>query len=163
MEVTRKGTPYQLRGNQPETDEDAPDFKLNNLTDEPVSLKDFKGEVVLISVIPDIDTRVCSKQTKEFNEIAGQLKGVQLITISNNTKEQQQDWCAGKDVIMEMLHDSESSFGDAYGLYMSGLDVLARSVFVIDKSGKIIHKEIVPEMVDEPDYEKAIEVAISAR
>lgn len=163
MEITKKGTPHKLIGVQPKVGDKAPNFKLENLTDKTVELKDFSGKVVLISVIPDIDTRVCALQAKEFNKIASGLDGVQLITISNNTKEEQAEWCAGKDISMEMLHDSELSFGADYGLVMEDLGKLARSVFVVNPRGEITYQEIVPEMSTEPDYDKAIKATRAAR
>lgn len=163
MEITRKGTPYKLKGNQPKVGDKAPDFKVENLTDGIVKLSDFYGKVVLISVIPDIDTRVCALQAKAFNKIASELDGVQLITISNNTKAEQAEWCAGKDISMEMLHDNDLDFGQSYGLVMEELGKLARSVFVIDPRGEITYQEIVSEMTSEPDYNKAIEAAKEAR
>ncbi|MER1955316.1 MAG: thiol peroxidase [Desemzia incerta] len=163
MEITRKGTPYQLEGIQPAVGEKAPNFSLSNLNGAKVSLEDFSGKVVLISVIPDIDTRVCAQQTRAFNEKASNIEGVQLLTISNNTEDQQRNWCAGEGLEMEMLHDTSLTFAQAYGLYMPELKKLARSVFVIDRKGTIVYQEIVPEMVDEPDYEAVIEAAISAR
>ncbi|MER2110520.1 MAG: thiol peroxidase [Desemzia incerta] len=163
MEITRKGTPYQLEGIQPAVGEKAPNFSLSNLNGAKVSLEDFSGKVVLISVIPDIDTRVCAQQTRAFNEKASNIEGVQLLTISNNTEDQQRNWCAREGLEMEMLHDTNLTFAQAYGLYMPGLKKLARSVFVIDRKGTIVYQEIVPEMVDEPDYEAVIEAAISAR
>lgn len=163
MEITRKGTPYQLEGTQTTVGEKAPEFSLSNLNGDNVSLADFSKKVVLISVIPDIDTRVCAQQTRAFNEKASKIEGVHLLTISNNTEDQQRNWCAGEGLDMEMLHDPSLSFGQAYGLYMPELQKLARSVFVIDGNGMIVYQEIVPEMVDEPDYEAVIEAAKSAR
>lgn len=163
MQITRKGTPYQVTGKQTKVGDKAPDFSVKNLTGEMIHLSDLTGKVVLISVIPDIDTRVCAQQTRAFNEKASTIEGVQLVTISNNTKEQQINWCAGEGLEMEMLHDTNVFFGDAYGLYMPELAKLARSVFVIDANGVIVYQEIVSEMVDEPDYEAVIEAAKSAR
>ncbi|WP_035053556.1 thiol peroxidase [Carnobacterium pleistocenium] len=163
MEITRKGTPYKLKGIQTKVGDKAPNFKAGNLVDGAVELSDFYGKVVLISVIPDIDTRVCALQAKSFNKIASELDGVQLITISNNTKAEQAEWCAGKDISMEMLHDNDLEFGQAYGLVMEELGKLARSVFVVDSKGEITYQEIVSEMTSEPDYNKAIEAAKEAR
>ena len=42
---------------------------------------------------------------------------------------------------------------------MKELRLLARSIFVIDKGDVIRYVQIVPEMTDEPDYEKALEAA----
>ena len=163
MEITRKGTPYKLIGVQPKVGDKAPGFEAENLADEQIKLSDFAGKVVLINVIPDIDTRVCALQAKAFNKIASELDGVQLITISNNSKEEQAEWCAGKDISMEMLHDSNLEFGKAYGLVMEELEKLARSVFVINPRGEIAYQEIVSEMSSEPDYDQAIKATRAAR
>lgn len=162
MQITRKGTAYQLEGTQTKIGDKAPAFSVRNLEDKEVQLSDFAGKVVLISVIPDIDTRVCALQTKSFNEKASKIEDVQLITISNNTKEQQNNWCAGEGIEMEMLHDTELSFAQSYGLYMPELEKIARSVFVVDGEGIITHQEIIPEMVDEPNYDAVIAAATAA-
>ncbi|WP_192988368.1 thiol peroxidase [Carnobacterium mobile] len=163
MEFTRKGTPLKVEGTQPAVGEQSPDFSLKNLEDETIELSQFKGKVVLISVVPDIDTRVCAIQTKAFNADANDIEGVQLITVSTNTKEQQEKWCAGEGIEMEMLHDTDQTFGKTYGIAIPELNALVRSVFVIDGSGKLVYKETVAEMVEEPDYDKAIEAAKAAR
>lgn len=162
MEITKRGTVIKVEGTQPKVGEKAPEFKLKNLNDQVISLSDYQGEVALISVIPNIDTSVCAIQTKQFNQIAGKLEGVQLMTISNNTKEEQADWCAGNGVEMEMLHDTDLTFAKSYGLYMPELDLLARSVFVVNREGVLVYEEIVSEMSHEPNYEKAIEAAKAA-
>ena len=87
MNVTRKGHVLELTGEQPKVGTKAPVFSLKNLNNQEINLADYKGKTVLISVVPDIDTRVCSLQTKRFNQEAAKLDGVQIITISNNTVE----------------------------------------------------------------------------
>lgn len=163
MNITKKGTVYKLKGEQPEIGESAPDFQVKNEKDEVRTLESFAGKVIMISVVPDIDTRVCAVQTRHFNQTASELEDVQLITISNNTKKEQINWCAAEGLSMEMLHDTELNFANAYGVYMPDLEKLARSVFVISPQGKLVYKEIVPEMSDEPQYNKAIEAAKEAR
>ena len=161
MIVTRKGIPYELTGTSVEVGSQAPAFTLNNLADQAVSLSDLIVKPLLISVVPDIDTSVCSIQTKQFNQKAGNIEGIQLVTISKNTKEEQANWCAAEGVAMEMLHDEALSFGEQYGIKMADLGVLARSIFVIDTDGTLVYQEIVPEMVDEPDYTAALDVVKS--
>ena len=134
---------------------------MKNLNNQEINLADYKGKTVLISVVPDIDTRVCSLQTKRFNQEAAKLDGVQIITISNNTVEEQANWCAAEGVEMEMLHDTEDSFGAAYGLYIPEMGRLARAIFVIDPEGTLVYEEIVSEVSSEPDYQQALEGAKS--
>lgn len=158
MEITIKGTVTEVEGVQPKVGDKAPDFSLVNLKKQIIHLSDLTDKPVLISVVPDIDTRVCALQTKRFNQEAGNIKGVHFLTISNNTAEEQANWCAAEGVDMELLHDSDLSFAKAYGLYIPSVKHLARSIFVVDKNGVIVYEEIVPEMAQEPDYAKALDV-----
>ncbi|MEI5993413.1 thiol peroxidase [Candidatus Enterococcus mansonii] len=163
MIVTKKGEEVEIVGVQPEVGSQAPDFSLKNLEDEVVKLSDFSGTPVLISVVPDIDTRICSLQTKHFNQEAANVESVNFITISNNTKEEQANWCAAEGVDMEILHDTEGTFGEAYGLFIPAMGRLARSIFVIDKEGKISYEAISTEIAEEPDYATALEHAKAVR
>jgi thiol peroxidase len=121
-----------------------------------IYVSDLIEKPTLISVVPDIDTRVCSIQTRTFNQKAGAIEGVNLVTISNNTREEQEDWCAAEGVKMEILHDTELSFAKNYGLYIPDMGHLARAIFVIDTKGYIAYEEIVPDIGDEPDYDAAL-------
>lgn len=156
MHVTRKGEVLEVSGVQPLVGEKAPNFSIPNLKDDQITLSQFEGKPVLISVVPDIDTRVCSLQTKHFNQEAGNISGVQFVTVSNNTKEEQATWCAAEGVDMEMLHDQDGSFGEAYGLFIPAMKRLARAIFVIDATGKISYEQISSELSEEPDYATAI-------
>jgi thiol peroxidase len=156
MKVTKKGQVYEVAGIQPEVGQAAPAFSLKNLADEVVKLTDFTGQPVLISVVPDIDTRICSLQTKRFNQEAAAVTGTKFITISNNTKEEQANWCAAEGVDMEILHDTEGAFGQAYGLFIPELKQLARAILIVDQAGTLVYQAISPEIAEEPDYEAAL-------
>lgn len=159
MKISRKGQVIDVPGNQPGEGEVAPDFALQDLQDATISLASLKGQPTIISIIPDIDTRVCAIQTKRFNQEASQLAGIHFVTISNNTKEEQANWCGQEGVDMTMVHDPENVFGEAYSIYMPELGRYARSIFVLDQDSVIRYREIVPEMSHEPDYTQAIEAA----
>lgn len=159
MQVTKKGEVLEVSGVQPLVGEKAPNFSIPNLDGKAITLSQFEGKPVLISVVPDIDTRVCALQTKHFNQEAGNIAGVQFMTVSNNTKEEQANWCAAEGVDMEMLHDQDGSFGEAYGLFIPAMGRLARAIFVIDASGVIVYEQISAEIAEEPDYAKAIDSA----
>ncbi len=159
MNITKKGQTVALVGEPPKVGEKSPDFQLLNLKKQVIQLSDLLGKPILISVVPDIDTRVCSIQTKRFNQLAGELATVQFLTISNNTREEQEHWCAAEGVDMQMLHDPENHFGESYRILIPELNRYARAIFVLDQTGKIVYEEIVPEMSQEPDYQQALAVA----
>ncbi|MDB6352480.1 thiol peroxidase [Trichococcus sp. K1Tr] len=160
MQVTLKGEIIEVLGTQPVVGEKAPAFSLYNTKDEKVSLDDLRGSVVLISVFPDINTRVCDNQTRKFNETAANIEGVTLLSVSRNTKEELADWCSANGIDMQMLHDDNGEFAEAYGLKVPQMgNKLARSVFVIDKEGVLTYMEIVPEISTEPDEAAALAAA----
>lgn len=156
MEITKKGEVFKLVGTELKVGDKAPDFSLSNLADETVVLSENLTQPVIISVVPDIDTSVCSIQTKRFNTEAASIPGAKVMTVSKNTKEQQANWCAAEGVEMEMLQDTDLAFGKAYGVLIEDLGILARSIFVVSQEGTLTYMEIVPELVNEPNYEGAI-------
>src|SRR5699024_2965836 len=141
MEIILRGNKDTISGNFPELGKKAPDFSAVNLEDENVSLKNYEGEVVLFNVFPDIDTGVCSTQTGKFNELSSRMDNVKIVSISTNTKEEQQNWCTGKQIEMDMLRDPKRSFGKAYGILVEKADKLGRSVFVINREGEVVYRE----------------------
>ena len=159
MQVTRKGIATPVEGIQPTVGALAPSFKIANTDGGYTSLADLKGKKAILSVFPDINTRVCDLQTRNFFKLASTLTDTIIVNISNNTIEQLTDWCAVADIDTLMLSDTELEFANAYGLYMPEYKMLARSVFVIDEDGKLIYSEICPEMAAEPDYQAAIAAA----
>lgn len=165
QKVTFSGDPITLLGNEISVGDTAPDFKVlaNDLSE--VTLDDSKGHVRLISVIPSIDTGVCSKQTRKFNEEAAALgDDVKILTISVDLPFAQARWCGaeGVDSVQVLSDHRDLSFGKAYGVVMEELRLLARSIFVVNKDGKVTYVEYVPEVTDHPDYEKAIEATKEA-
>ncbi|EIA19257.1 thiol peroxidase [Listeria fleischmannii subsp. coloradonensis] len=122
------------------------------------------GLVRIISVVPSIDTSVCSQQTRRFNEEASGLENTVVLTVSVDLPFAQKKWCAaeGLENVITLSDHRDLSFGEAYGVVMKELRLLARSVFVVDAAGKIVHAEYVSEGTNHPDYEKAIESAKKA-
>jgi thiol peroxidase len=157
--VTFKGNPMTLRGEELKVGDQAPDFTALNTSLEQVSLSDFKGKRKLISVIPSIDTGVCSTQTKTFNERAAGGENVEVLTISNDLPFAQKRWTAdeGLENAVTLSDHRDLSFGENYGVVMEELRLLARSVFILDEDNKVVYVEYVPEGTDHPDYDKAIE------
>lgn len=134
----------------------APDFTLTDLSNRTITLSKLT-KPVLISVFPDINTRICSLQTKRFNLEASNHDEIDFLSISNNTPDEQKNWCAAEGVAMTILSD-DGSFGKAYGLVLESGPLagrLARSIFVI-KDGKIVYRELISEISQEPDYGQAL-------
>ncbi|KIP21586.1 MULTISPECIES: thiol peroxidase [Anoxybacillus] len=162
--VTFKGNPVTLVGNEVKVGDAAPNFTVlaNDLS--PVTLDDTKGFVRLISVVPSIDTGVCDAQTRRFNEEAGNIEGVKVLTISVDLPFAQKRWCAanGLENVVMLSDHRDVSFGQAYGVLIQELRLLARAVFVVDRNDRVTYVEYVSEATNHPNYEAAIEAAKQA-
>ncbi|MGG0644759.1 thiol peroxidase [Sporosarcina gallistercoris] len=158
--ITFKNNPVTLVGKQLRAGDKAPDFTVLANDLQPVTLGDSKGKIRLISVVPSIDTGVCSKQTHKFNEEAGKLgDSVEVLTISVDLPFAQARYRSAEEIgNIQILSDHRDlSFGEAYGVAIQELRLLARSIFVIDKEDKIAYSEYVSEVTDHPDYQEALE------
>lgn len=162
MDVLLRGKQDSILGNYPKKGEKAPDFKAVDLKGKERSLADYKGEIVLLNVFPDIETGVCSTQTARFNQMAEKLEGIKIVSISVNKKEELENWCAGKQIEMDILRDPDRIFGENYGILVKNADKLGRSVFVIDRNGEVVYEEVLRDMSQEPNYEKASAAAKQA-
>ncbi|MCJ7839725.1 thiol peroxidase [Lederbergia sp. NSJ-179] len=163
--ITFKGTPMTLVGNEVKVGDQAPDFTVlaNDLSE--VKLSDFSGQVRLISVVPSVDTGVCAAQTKRFNEELAKLDNVQVLTISADLPFAQARWAAENNLGGAKIYSDhrDLSFGEAYGVVMKELRLLARSVFIIDSNDKVVYTEYVSEGTNHPDYDSALEAAKAAK
>lgn len=157
MEITINGEKRQLVGNPPAVGDEFPHFKVFDKNGAKVKTRQLLGKITLLSVVPDINTPVCSIQTQRFNSTMDQFPEVNFLTISTNTTEDQQKWCSAEGVKnMELVSDKEESFGYESKLLIPDEGILARSVWILDPDGKVVYRQIVTELTDEPDYEKAI-------
>ena len=158
--TTFKGSPLTLVGPELKPGDKAPDFTcLNGL--ELVSLAGTPAKARLFSVVPSLDTPVCSIQTKKFNDALGALKDkVACYTISLDLPFAQKRFCGSENITnMQTLSDVHNhSFGEHYGTLIEGLplSLLSRAVFVVDKDGKITYAQYVPEVASEPNYDAAL-------
>lgn len=161
--VTMKGNPLTLLGNEVKVGDVAPDATLvaNDLSE--VKLSSFKGKKVIISVVPSIDTPICDLQTKRFNQEASKLEDVVVLTISKDLPFAQKRWCAATDSNnVKTLSDYRyGSFGDAYGLMIKSLRLLARAIYVVDQKGVVRYVQLVKEITTEPDYESVLKAVKS--
>jgi thiol peroxidase len=162
--VTLKGNAVQLSGEPPQVGDSAPDFELTANDLSSVKLSDSTGKIRILSVVPSIDTSVCSIQTKRFNEEIDKLPaGIVAYTVSVDTPFAQKRWCGAEGVEkMQLLSDYKNGnkFGRDYGLYIAEpLGADARAVFIVGKDGKIAYRQIVPEITSEPNYDEVLNKA----
>lgn len=164
VNVTFKQQPVTLLGNELKVGDQAPDFMVLTNDLEEKSLSDYKGKIKLISVVPSIDTGVCSIQTNRFNQEAQKLDNVHFLTVSMDLPFAQKRWREVNNVeSLDMLSDHrDADFGEKYGVLIKELRLLARSIFVVDSNDKVTYVEYVSEVSEHPDYDKALEAAKKA-
>jgi len=161
--ITMQGKPLTLLGPTLKVGDKAPDFTViaGDLT--PVTLANSKGKTRLISVVPSLDTPVCEAQTKRFDEEAGKLSSqVEVLTISMDLPFAHKRFCNANSIKGKTLSDfNAASFGQNFGVLIKELRLLTRAIFVIGPDDKIKYVEIVPEITNHPNYEKALAAAKS--
>lgn len=163
--VTIHGNPLTLVGPEVKPGQAAPEFTVLDNDLNPKGIKDYAGKTLIISAVPSLDTPVCDMETRRFNSEAANLgEAVQILTISMDLPFAQKRWCgaAGVDKLVTLSDHREASFGQAYGVLIKELRLLARAVFVVDKAGKVTYAQLVPEVTNEPDYAAVLAAARAA-
>lgn len=157
--VTFQGNPLTLIGAELKAGDAAPDFTLLDGAMQPVKLSDFTGKVVLISVVPSLDTPICELSTVRFNKEADGLPDTAaVLTVSMDLPFAQARFCSthGTTKIKTLSDYLAADFGKSYGVLIKELRLLARSIFVIGKDGKIVYTQLVKEVKEHPDYDRAL-------
>jgi thiol peroxidase len=157
-----RGNPLTLIGQEIKPGNPAPDFESLDNELKPVRLSSFRGKVVVISAVPSLDTPVCDMETRRFNSEAAKLsENIVILTISMDLPFAQKRWCgaAGVDKVVTLSDHREAEFGNAYGVLIKELRLLARAVFVVDAEGVVRYVQLVKEVAEEPDYDAVISAA----
>jgi thioredoxin-dependent peroxiredoxin len=160
--VTLRGNSLTLLGKEIKVGDKAPDVALLDNDLKPVKLSSFLGKVVVVSSVPSLDTPTCDMETRRFNMEAAKLsEAVVILTVSTDLPFAQKRWCgaAGVEKVKTLSDHRETAFGLSYGVLIKELRLLARSIFVLDKSGTVQYVQHVPEISKEPDYEAVIMAA----
>lgn len=151
--------PRALTGPELKPGDEAPDFALLTNKFDTVTKATYAGKPLLISVVPSLDTGVCSKQTVRFNqEAAGLADRASFLTVSADLPFAQARWCGsnGADQIVALSDHRDMRFGASYGTLVGDFRIESRAVFVIDGAGVVRHAEYVPTAGQEPDYDAAL-------
>lgn len=157
--ITMRGKPLTLVGPEVKVGTPAPDFEVlaNDLS--AVKLSSFRGKVCVLSSVPSLDTPVCDLETRRFNQEAEKLGAeVAILTISMDLPFAQKRWCgaAGVSRVQTLSDHRQAAFGNAYGVLIKELRLLARAVFLVDKEGVLRYIQLVKEVAAEPDYEEVL-------
>lgn len=160
--ITLKGNQIKTIGKLPKVGKKAPKFKLVQTDLSTAKLKDFKGKKVLINIFPSIDTGICAASLRKFNETASGLENTVVLNISKDLPFAHSRFCAAEGIenALTLSDFAKGKFGRKYGVTiktgpMKGL--LSRAVVVVDENGKVAYTEQVPEIVQEPNYDAALE------
>jgi len=158
--ITMKGNPLTLVGNEVKVGQAAPDFVALDNGLSPVKLSSFRGKTCILVSVPSLDTPVCDMESRRFNEEAGRLgSGVAILIISMDLPFAQKRWCgaAGVSNVQTLSDHRDASFGNAFGVLIKELRLLARAVFVVDKQGILRYSQLVKEVTKEPDYQEVLD------
>lgn len=160
MQITFKQQPIHTSGELPSIGEPAPDFTLTSVDLSSKTLADFKGKKVLLNIFPSLDTGVCAASVRRFNQAASE-KGTTVLCISADLPFAHNRFCTteGLNNVVSLSVFKSPQFAQDYGVQMidgplEGL--LARAVVVIDEQGLVQYTEMVPEITQEPNYDKAL-------
>lgn len=156
-----KGNPVKTSGELPKVGAKAPAFKLTKADLSETTLGDYAGKKVILNIVPSLDTGICQMSMKRFNQEAAKLDNTVILTISRDLPFAQKRFCEAEGIqqAIGLSELRDRAFGDAYGAVMldgplAGL--LSRAVVVVDEQGTVTYTEQVPEITQEPDYDKAL-------
>jgi len=158
--VTMHGKPLTLLGRELTLGEAAPDFTVLDQESDEVRLSQFKNRMKVISVTPSLDTPVCDLQLRRFNSEASQMPAeVVVMNISMDLPFAIKRFCTIAEIERAKAFSDhrDASFGEAFGVLIKELRLLARAVFILDRDDKVRYIEIVPELSSHPDYDKALQ------
>ena len=158
--ITMGGNTVHTVGKLPAVGTPVKDFTLTGVDLKDKTLAEFKGKYVIMNIFPSVNTGVCSKSVRKFNQDAAGLKNTAVLCISKDLPFAQKAFCGAEGINnVVMLSDFRTDFGNTYGVQiadgpMKGL--LSRAVIVVNPEGKIVYEQQVPEIGQEPDYAAAI-------
>ena len=160
-EITLQGNKVNTNGDIPQIGSSAPDFILVDSDLNDLSLSNYDGKNIILNIIPSLDTPVCQKSTKIFNEKASNLSDVIVLAVSADLPFAMKRFCSAESIesVKPMSMMRSRNFAKDYGVLLvdgplSG--ITARAVVVINKDKKIIHSELVQEIANEPNYDGAL-------
>jgi thiol peroxidase len=159
--VTLGGNPIGVAGTFPKPGEQAPDFSLATKDLQDVGLAEYAGKRKVLNIVPSLDTPVCAKSTREFNQQAGNTANAVVLVISADLPFAMNRFCSteGLNNVVTLSTFRGRDFHGKYGVDITDgalRGLTARAVVVLDEHNKVLHSQLVPEIKEEPDYTAAL-------
>lgn len=158
-----KGQPCHTYGTIPQVDAPAPCFHLTGRDLGRVQCLDYKGKNVVLNIFPSLDTEICARSVRRFNEEASKMKDTSVICVSMDLPFAMNRFCTAEGIDNVTVASAFRSplFAQKFGVMLCDgplAGLLARAVIIIDKERRIAYRELVEEITHEPDYEAALSV-----
>lgn len=150
---------HPVQGDMLEVGQKAPDFTLITPRNAERKLSDFDGKVKVLSIIPSIDTSVCSAQTRRFNEESANLSDdIVVLTISADLPFALGRYCGNEGIenTETLSAHKDMVFADDYGVHDTEWRVCQRALFVLDKDNVIQYTEYISAIGDEVNFEAGL-------
>ncbi|MEI8225411.1 MAG: thiol peroxidase [Bacteroidota bacterium] len=161
--ITLKGNPINTSGHLPLKGSKAPDFKLVKSDLGTLSLSELKGKKLILNIFPSLDTSVCATSVRKFNQLAAGKTNTVVLAISRDLPFAHRRFCTTEGItnVVTLSGFRDTAFGKSYGIDiidgpLAGL--YARSIVAVDEKGIVIYTQLVPEIVEEPDYDAALAI-----
>ena len=160
MQITVHGTPTPLSGKEIKVGGEAPAARITKLDGTNNVIGMIAPTAQLLIAIPSLKTEVCSLGAKKFNDLIKQFDKLTTVMVTTDDIDFVREY-AERECIdsAEIVIDSDRNFAKKFGVLIGEgklKDRLARAVFVVDREGAVAYKEVVPEIVDEVDYDACI-------
>lgn len=160
-QVTLKGNPFRTSGELPAVGAKAPPFKLTTGDSKDVGLEEYKGKKKVLNIVPSLDTPTCATSTRRFNKEASSLPNVVVLVVSANLPFAAKRFCTteGLSNVVPLSLMRNKDFAKDYGVLLQDgplAGLTARAVVVLDESDKVIYRQLVTEIANEPDYDAAL-------
>jgi thiol peroxidase len=159
--ITLKGSEIHTNGDLPAVGSQAPDFKLVDAELGDKTLADYAGKKKLLNIVPSLDTPVCATSTKKFNEAAAGRDSVVMLVISADLPFAMGRFCGVEDIdkVVPLSMMRSRNFAKDYGVLIEDgplAGITGRAIVIVDENDKVVYTELVPEIAQEPDYDKAL-------
>ncbi len=162
-----QGNPVSLSGELPAVGTQAPDFRLTTSDLQDVSLADYAGKKKLISIVPSLDTEVCARSTKKFNEALATRPDAVALIVSADLPFAAGRFCTseGLENVIPLSMMRSRKFAKDYGVLIEDgplAGITARALVVLDAKDRVVYTQLVPEITQEPDYDAALKALDAA-